>query len=164
MSGVSVDSLSVQSMTALLTAPYRRGAETLVIPLGADDSTGTAVGPYDFHEYRARHETAPPKPRYVIFPLVDTGPDALEIEVDYSFQGQTKTVSVGIPPRSFVETSFVIPIPLGESDAALQVLRFRQKPVPLRGDGADNFGILALLGNISKLTWVLGWEKDQIRQ
>jgi hypothetical protein len=27
-----------------------------------------------------------------------------------------------------------------------------------------SFGILALLGNISKLSWILGWEKDQIRQ
>ena len=35
MSGTGiVQVLSVQAMTGLLTAPYRRGAETLVIPLG----------------------------------------------------------------------------------------------------------------------------------
>src|SRR5262249_24356486 len=40
----------------------------------------------------------------------------------------------------------------------------RQRPVALAGTGADNFGILALLGNLAKLAWVLGGEKDQLRR
>ena len=57
--------LSVQRMTSLLTAPYLRGAERLVIPLGPDGSDGTGVVAYDFREYRARYGLDPAQPRYV---------------------------------------------------------------------------------------------------
>jgi hypothetical protein len=85
--------------------------------------------------------------------------NGIEIEIDFS--GGLQPVSFTIPPRSFAGTSFAIPL---KADATLRLLRFRQRPLPLPGAGADNFGILALLGNISKLVWILGWEKDQIRQ
>jgi len=150
-------------MTGLLTVPYRRGAETLVIPLGADGNNGTSVAAYDFKEYHARYGADPAEPKYVLFLKNDLGRDPLEIEVDFSFQGAEQTTSFKIPPRSFTKTSFVIPLP-PKANATLRLLRFRQRPQPLSGTGADNFGILALLGNVSKLTWVLGWEKDQIGQ
>lgn len=150
-------------MTALLTAPYRRGGETLVIPLGTDTSTGTQVPAYQFTEYQARYQDDPPAPRYVLFPLVDTGPDPLTIDVDFSRQGQTATATLTIPPRTFAMTSFVIPTPIAAA-ATLRILRFRQSPAPLPGAGSDNFGLVALLGNIAKLGWVIGWEKDQARR
>jgi hypothetical protein len=158
-----MESLSVQPMTDLLTAPYRRGAETLVIPLGADGVKGTDVVAYDFTEYRARYGTDPAEPKYVLFPRKDTGRNTLEIEVDFSFRGGQQAALLKIPPRSFASTSLAIPLPK-RADATLRLLRFRQRPVPLPGAGAESFGILALLGNISKLSWILGWEKDQIRQ
>ena len=37
-----------------LTLPYRRGAEFVTIPLGADAGGVTAIAAYDFAEYRAR--------------------------------------------------------------------------------------------------------------
>jgi hypothetical protein len=149
-------------MTALLTVPYRRGAETLAIALGPEGSNGTSVVAYDFNDYRARHGVNPPEPEYVLFPQKDTGRDPLEIEVDYSFQGGQRSVILKIPPGTFAGTSFALPLP--KADATLRLLGFRQQPIPLPGSGADNFGILALLGNIAKLAWVIGWEKDQIRQ
>ena len=163
MSSVTVESLSVQPMMGLLTTPYRRGAETLVVPLDTDGNNGTGVAGYDFKEYRARYGADPAEPKYVLFPKKDTGLDPLEIQVDFSFQGGQQTALLKIPPRSFAGTSFTIPLPKN-ADARLRLLRFRQRPLPLPGAGADNFGILALLGNISKLVWVLGWEKDQIQQ
>jgi len=84
---VMVESLSMQPMADLLTAPYRRGAETLVIPLAADGTNGTRVAAYDFKEYRARYGVDPAEPKYVLFPKTDTGRDALEVEVDFTFQG-----------------------------------------------------------------------------
>lgn len=159
MNSVALKSLSVQSMVDLLTVPYRRGAETLLIPLGADGANGTEVKAYDFKEYRARYGDSPAAPKYVFFLKKDLGRDSLEIEIDFS--GGPQPVSFTIPPRSFAGTSFAISLKV---DATVRLLRFRQRPLPLPGAGADNFGILALLGNISKLVWVLGWEKDQIRQ
>src|SRR5712692_8598705 len=162
MNGVLAETLSVQPMTGLLTAPYRRGAETLAIPLGADGNNGTSIA-YDFKEYRARYGVDPAEPKYVLFLKTDLGRDPLEIEVDFSFPGGQQTTSLKIPPRTFAGTSFAIPLP-SKANATLRLLRFRQRPLPLPGTGVDNFGILALLGNLSKLVWVLGWEKDQIRQ
>jgi hypothetical protein len=161
MSNEALASLSVQPMVDLVTAPYRHGAETLVISLGAKDVVigTTEVNKYDFQEYRARYNTDPEEPKYVLFLKKNLGSDPLEIEIDFS--GGSQPVSFTIPPRTFAGTSFVVPL---KADATLRLLRFRQRPLPLPGNGADNFGILALLGNIAKLFWVLGWEKDQIRQ
>lgn len=228
-----MNQLSVHSMTRLLTQPYRRGAETLAIPLGADIDGWTSVAPYEFKEYRARYQEDPPDPKYIIFPKQDIGRDGLEIEISFSGVTQTTlsntinavtttlqvdaiagfslklpfpirindelitvsaidpidmtlwtvtravagTVAVAhnqgavvvqtylltIPPNTFAGTSFALsslPIP----KIALTVLRFRQLPFPLPGSGEQNWGIIALLGNIAKLVWVMGWEKDQIRR
>lgn len=155
--------LSVQRMTGLLTAPYLRGAERLVIPLGPDGSNGTGVVAYDFREYRARHGVDPAQPKYVLIAKNKTGRDPLELQVDFSFQGGEQTASLKIPPRTLAGTSFAIPLP-AQADAELRLLRLRQRPAALPGPGAANFEILALLGNIAKLAWAIGWEKDLIRQ
>jgi len=161
MNSPQVQLLSVQPMVDLLTAPYRRGAETLAIPLGADGANGTNVDPYDFKEYRARYGVDPVEPKYVLFLKTDIGRDPLEIEIDFSSQGAGPPASLKLPSRSFAGASFLIPVP---TDPSLRLQRVRQGPVALAGTGADNLGILALLGNISKLVWIVGWEKDQIRQ
>src|SRR5262252_6505206 len=99
MSNASAQSLSVQPMTSLLTLPYRRGAETLVIPIGADGANGAVVSAYDFIEYHARYGAEPAEPKYALFLKNDVGRDPLEIEVDFSFQGAEQTTSLKIPPR-----------------------------------------------------------------
>jgi hypothetical protein len=148
-------------MTALLTAPYRRGAETQAIGLGADTAAGTPVPAYDFTEYRARYGAGPAAPFYVLFPRVDVGPSSLTVAVDYNAGGQTGTATVTVPAGTAAYTSFALPAPAGP---ALRLTLLRQSPVPLPGAGADNFGIVALLGNIAKVAWVLGQEKDRLRQ
>ena len=306
MNSPQVQFLSVQPMVDLLTAPYRRGAETLVVPLGPDGPKGTQVLTYDFKEYRARYGADPAEPKYIFFLKKDTGVDPLRIEAKFHFEeahstltntigaaaatisvtspsgfpgtlpfririndelldvtavvGGSWTVARGaegttpvqhlagesvasvryvqtalaaiatqtdvtitvvssagfpsgvpfqivieseimivaaisanlwtvvrgvngtapsphaagvavfhntsevrIPVKTRAGTSFIIPTP-PKADALLRLFRIRQDPLPLSGAGQDNFGILALLGNISKLVWLLGWEKDQIRQ
>src|SRR5438046_2762685 len=110
MSSPVTQFLSVQPMVDLLTLPYRRGAETLVIPLGADGANGTDVAPYDFKEYRARYGVDPVEPKYVLFLKTDVGRDSLEIEVNFSSQGAGPPASLKLPSRSFAGTSFVIPV------------------------------------------------------
>ncbi|MCP4259938.1 MAG: LamG domain-containing protein [Planctomycetes bacterium] len=228
-----MNDLSVKSMTRLLTLPYRRGSETLDIPLGMDIGDWTYVEPYDFKEYEARHQEGSPEPKYVLFLKRDNGPNTLNVEIDYFIKGmQTElsgfinavtptisvvstavfpssppfkiriddeimnviftagttwtvtrgeegttavphanavsvihiqTTSIEIPSFTFNITSFAIPLP-GGVGASMQIFRFRQLPIALPGMGSDNWGVTALLGNISKLIWVIGWEKDQIHQ
>jgi hypothetical protein len=155
--------LSAQAMTGLLTLPYRRGGETLDIPIGADVGGSTSIPLYNFGEYRARYEVDPPSPKYIIFPKKETGRDELLIEVEGISGGIITRATVKIPPQTFAEVSFLIPLPTN-ADAGFRLRSFRQLPLPLPGPGADNWGIIALLGNISKLAWVLGREKDEIRQ
>src|SRR5262245_12929607 len=127
MSVVPLDFLSVQSMTALLTAPYRRGAETQVIALGIDNALETTIPLYDFHEYQSRHGALPPAPKYVLFPRVDIGADGLTVEVDYQGVGPAGTATVAIPPRTFAGTSFIVSTP-ANAGAALRIMKLRQKP------------------------------------
>ncbi len=155
--------LSAQTMSGLLTPPYRRGAETMEIPLGADAGGFTIIPAYDFKEYQARHQTPPPEPKYVLLPLKDLGTDEMIVEVEFSSGGVIANTAVKVPARTFAGVSFVIPLPAG-ADAKLRLLRLRQLPLSLSGPGAENWAIVALLGNISKLTWILGREKDEIRQ
>lgn len=154
---------SVQTMARLVTQPYRQGAETLEIPVGADAGGFTLFRPYDFREYHARYETNPPNPKYVLYLKTDVPAGDVEVDVEYALLGANQTVRVHIPGGSMSGTSFHIPIPAGAT-ASLRLNRFRQSPVPLTGAGAQNFGAMALLGNIAILAWVVGQEKDQIRR
>jgi hypothetical protein len=148
-------------MTALLTAPYRRGAETQVIGLGAYAAAGTPIPAYDFTEYRARYGVGPAAPFYVLFPQADVGPGALTVAVDYQNGGLTGTATVTVPAGAAALTSFALPLPAGP---ALRLTVLHQSPAPAPGAAAATFGIVALLGNIAKVAWVLGREKDQLRQ
>jgi Concanavalin A-like lectin/glucanases superfamily len=158
-----MSALSVQTMARLLTQPYRRGSETLEVPVGADGGGFTQFNDYDFREYLARYGTTPPESKYVLYLKVDVPQSDVEVGVRYSFSGAEQEVMVHVPGGSLAGTSFHIPIPAG-SDASLRLTRFRQSPVALARVGAQNFGAIALLGNIAKLAWVLGEEKDQIRR
>jgi hypothetical protein len=155
--------LSVQTMTRLLTQPYRRGAETLEVPVGADGGGFTLFNGYDYREYLARHGTNPPEPKYLLYLKTDVPPSDVEVEVRYKFLGVEQPVTVHVPGGSLAGTSFYIPIPAG-TDPSLRLTRFRQSPVALAGAGSQNFGAIALLGNTAKLAWVFGVEKDQIRR
>lgn len=150
-------------MTRVLTMPYRRGAETKTLSLGEATGGWTSVEPYDFREYEARYRQSPPEPRYVLSTRRATGDDPLSIEVEYAYGGTNGSLRIAIPHGAAAGTSFAIPTPHG-ADATLRLLRLRC--VPAVGDEslAASWSVVALLGNISKLAWVLGWEKDRIRQ
>ena len=156
--------LSLHAMTQVLTLPYQRGAETLDILLGEDVGGWTEVADYDFQEYRARYDVSdPPNPKYILLPRQKIGEEALVIEVEYLWNGSSDRVILTIPPDTFANTSFLIPLP-EDGDASLRLQRFRQLGPALSGSGQNNWLIVAILGNIAKLAWILGWEKEHLRQ
>jgi hypothetical protein len=147
----------------------------LVIPLGADVGGSTIVSPYDFTEYLRRYDADPPTPRYVVFPKRDLGADPIDLEFTFgadlivlkfafgAARGEQVAPLLRIPARTPAQVSFAVPMP-ANAGASLRLLRVRQIPAPGTGAGADNWGIVALLGNIAKLAWVVGREKDLIAQ
>ena len=154
---------SAGEMAGFLTAPYQRGAEMLNIPVGADTANETALGAYDFTLYNVRYGSDPVDPRYVLLLNGDLGADALTVEVDYQAGAATATAIIAIPAGTLGGASWCIPLPTPVS-SALRLTKLRQKPQPLSGTGAANFGVVALLGNIAKFLWVIGGEKDLLKR
>jgi hypothetical protein len=152
---------SLELMTQLLTTPYRRGAETLDLALGAEADGRAEFAPYDFEEYGARYGAEPRAVRYVLFARAGGGREPFAVEVEYGFGDGRGVASVEVAAGTPAGASFVIPLP-AEADSSLRLLRLRR--VPAGGAGADSFRVVALLGNLAKLAWVLGCEKDEIRE
>jgi hypothetical protein len=148
-------------MTNVVTAPYRRGAETLNLTLGSAVGGWVSIESYDFMEYQSRYHAAPPEPRYILRALRGTGADASSIEVEYSFASATGIAVIGIPSHTAAGTGFVIPTPAG-ANSTLRLLRLRRAHDAGQTSLADEWEVTALLGNLAKLAWVLGSEKDQI--
>lgn len=157
-----MSALSVQTMTGLLTQPYQRGGETLELTLAADAGGFTPVAPYDFKLYRVRYQEGPAAPQYIVYTKVQIPATGLKLQVFYQFGGTETSTVITLPGDAFAGSSYAIPLPPG-ADGTLRITRFKQLPVPLTGTGSANFGIVALLGNIAKLAWVIGSEKDLIR-
>lgn len=149
---------SLELMTQLLTTPYRRGAETLDLALGDEADGWAEFAPYDFEEYGARYDAAPRGVRYVLFARAGGAREPYTVEVEYDFGDERGVASVRVPAGAQAGASFVIPLP-EEADASLRLLRLRRVPA-----GAGSFRVVALLGNLAKLAWVLGCEKDEIRE
>ena len=151
-------------MTALarlsgrLTLPYRRGAEFAAIPLGADVAGATAFAPYDFAEYRARWGQDPTAPLYVIAPRTDVAGDDLILKIAYTGAAQPATLT--IPRATHAGTGFPIPLASG-TDATVRLISLTVAP-SLGIAGSDAWEVVALLGTIAKLLWILGSEKDAI--
>jgi hypothetical protein len=152
---------AVRSMTSLVTRPYGRGAEILQLHIGADVAGWTTIDAYGFTNYAARYGALPPAPAYVLYATASGPPDATEVVVEYTDGGPPATVGIPLPAGFLAGASFAIPLP-GPS-SSLRLTRFRQRPVTVPGTGAAKWTVLALLGNVAKLLWVLGWEKDAIR-
>jgi len=148
---------ALQTLSSRLTLPYRRGAEFTAIPLAADAAGATPFAPYDFAEYRARWGQDPAAPFYVVTPRQDVGGDDLILTIAYSFGG-AQQATLTIPRGTRAGTGF--PLPLApDAGATLRLTSLTVAP-PLGVAGKDAWDVVALLGTIAKLVWILGAEKD----
>jgi hypothetical protein len=150
---------ALETLSGRLTLPYRRGAEFAAIPLGADAAGATLFAPYDFAEYRARWGQDPTAPFYVIAPRTDVAGDDLVMTIRYTFGGP-QSAMLTIPRATRAGTGFPIPLATG-ADATLRLISLTIAP-SLGIAGRDAWDVVALLGTIAKLVWVLGSEKDAL--
>ncbi|WP_428925821.1 LamG-like jellyroll fold domain-containing protein [Marinibacterium sp. SX1] len=69
-------------------------------------------------------------------------------------------VDIAVPPNLAAGSAIVVPA--AAVPAGARLLRFRVSPA--RPDGAGGWDALVLLGNIARLAWALGREKDALRR
>jgi len=148
---------ALETLSGRLTLPYRRGAEFAAIALGADAAGVTPFAPYDFADYRARWGRDPTAPFYVITPRMDVTSDDLILTIAYTFSG-AHTARLTIPRGTGAGTGFPIPLIPG-ANATLRLTSLTVAP-SLGIAGRDAWDIVALLGTIAKLLWILGAEKE----
>jgi hypothetical protein len=151
---------ALANLTRYLTLPYQRGAEFQAVPLGDDQAGATAIPKYDFTEYRARWGESPRIATYVIAPRGDIGGDDVALTLTCSLNGADHFVDLTVPQRTRAGTGFVIPFP-PSTDATARLKSLAAAP-PLTAAGKDGWDLVVLLGNVAKLAWLLGVEKDVI--
>jgi YVTN family beta-propeller protein len=159
-------SLAVQTMAGRLTTPFARGASTLVLSLQAGgDPTLAQVAAYDFSEYKALFNEDP-QPRYILTALQDI-PVLTQVSIDYTRGSSPPQGSpppgVTIPAGTLAGASFALDI-YGSEDPGIRIQRVHMSPPAPDGVVANWLGLTALLGNLAKLLWVIGWERDHIRR
>jgi DNA-binding beta-propeller fold protein YncE len=152
-----------ERMASRLTVPFAPGADTLEVGFaaGATPAQGTFAA-YDFGEHHARFDRTP-DPRYVVTALEDV-PAATQLTFTYAPTGgvATRTAVVDVPARTLAGASFFVSLANDEGpDARLRQLASSSPSGP---DAVDEvWKVTALLGNMAKLLWVLGAERDALR-
>jgi YVTN family beta-propeller protein len=168
---------SLRGMTSRLTLPFARGSDQLQLKLTAVDADQAPVEAYNFDEHFAlfgRHPEAT-CPRYVLLARRDL-PAATTLTVEYQAPNapgsasQQVTLAAGI----LAGASFLLDLGGDEfkfsANAAsgrrqyTQLVRLRSTPPVPEGTVADWWQVSALLGNLAKLLWVIGGERDAIRR
>lgn len=164
-----MSALAATAMAARLTAPFGRGADNLALALDPTDKAETAaVAAYDFNRHRALYD-ADPAPRYVVTALAELtaevtltigyevrpGPDAAPI---------ARTATLKVPAGTIAGTS--VPLDLGADEGSgVRLTRLTMSPPPAAPGRAETlWSLTALLGNMAKLLWAVGAERDRLRR
>lgn len=150
--------LAATRMAGRLTVPFERGADSLRLRMSFVGANGTVDG-YDFAEHFARFGRFP-EPRYVLGIARDAD-DGATVTVTFADQGTTNTVTVLVPVGTVAGTSFPVALPVS---ATGRITTVKMVPAPKDNRPDLSLTLTALLGNIAKLLWVLGAERDQLRR
>src|SRR5258708_16284319 len=151
-------------MAQRLTVPFARGASTLELTLVAGgDAAQAQIASYDFSEYQALFNQSP-NPRYILRALQDIVV-ATQVTVDYmgSSPATTGSATVTVPAGTLADTSLALDLN-GHTEAEIRLQRVHMSPAAPDAEAANWWSLSALLGELAKLLWVLGGEKDHIRR
>jgi hypothetical protein len=159
--------MTLQSMVSNLTLPYRQGAYIQEIELAQQTDHGLTVIPdYTLDNYAVRFGVEPwdIKPVYLVAPCLDIGDEyvCLSFEVQGLAEGEPRP-QVRIPAHTPAGTTYIIP--LGEDVNGLtRITKLREWPEPLPDTlpGWQRWLILILVGNIGRLLWTMGWDRDRL--
>jgi hypothetical protein len=157
--------IAVDRMAERLTAPFGRGADRLALTLAPGARPAQViVAPYDFAEHIARFGTDP-EPRYAVTAQADVTV-ATTLRAGYEVLRPGEAPAAGnaallIPGGTLAGMSAVLHLGTDEG-AAVRLRTLTMDPPPTEGNAAERWGIIALLGNIAKLLWIMGWERDSV--
>ncbi len=156
----------LQTMRGGLTPVYNRGLETLTLTLGATAADGTtAIAAYDFSAYQKLYGgLLPPSPRYLLVPSASA---ADPVTVRFWFRRspalpEDPPTDVLLPPGWPARQTVAVPIPGRGADITNQLRLTRFQPQPPASQDAQDWQIVALLGNLAKLLWVVGAEHEEL--
>lgn len=158
------------AMAARLTAPFGRGADNLTLVLDPTDDPGTAhIAPYDFNRHEALYELAP-QPRYVITALAELQAE-VTLTVGYETTpladanaAATSSAVVKVAAGAIAGTSVLLDLGTDEGPR-VRLTSLTMSPAPAAGKrGETLWRITALLGNLAKLLWAAGAERDLLRR
>jgi hypothetical protein len=144
-----------------LTTPFARGADTLELRLvRSSDAQVATVDSYDFADHTARFGQ-PPRPRYV---LIARRPLSTAARMLVAFQDPGTPeieLTVSVPAGTPAGAAFALDLP---DSATGRVLQVEQADNEVDGRAEDVWSLTALLGNLATLLWVVGAERDTLRE
>jgi hypothetical protein len=156
----------LNTMRGGLTPVYSRGMETLELAFGATGPDGTtAIARYDFTAYQNLYDgVLPQSPRYLLLPQASTT-DPVTVRLWFTrdpARPEDPPVEVQVPAGWPAGRSIAVPIPgnAGDITGGLRLTRFQ--PQPPAGQAAQDWAVVALLGNLAKLLWVVGVEHEEL--
>lgn len=168
-----MSTLAVQTMSRHMTLPFSPGASILPIALSTGgDAQQVLIAVYDFSDYQSRFNQVP-HPSYVLVAQKDLGV-SVQVSIDYvsrSAGGQQGSISLTVPAGTLAGASFgdwrladgtSARSLLANPDIRLSALHM-SPPAP-DGGAANWWGLIALLGNMARLMWAIGGERDSIRR
>ncbi|MBD0708185.1 hypothetical protein BU197_07160 [Streptomyces sp. CBMA291] len=133
-------------MALRLTTPFARGADRLELTV-----RGQAVDPYDFHVHRALFGDTP-RPLYVLQARADVPADTVVV----CTVADGPSVRLPLPEGLPAGTTAALPAPAGFLTGIATST--------LTGPQEQWWRLTALLGTLSRLLWVAGWERDHLRR
>jgi YVTN family beta-propeller protein len=153
-------------MAGRLTVPFARGSDTLPLVLAAGTAAQATVTPYDFAEHAAQFGR-PPDPRYVVAARRDL-PVPFRLTVAYEVRPPAAPPTLGtaildVPAGELAGASFMLDLGAHEGPRT-RLLTLAMAPAAPAGAVEDWWQLTALLGNLARLLWAVGWERDHIRR
>jgi Concanavalin A-like lectin/glucanases superfamily len=150
-------------MTNGLTAVYTRGLERFSLTLDDADDGTIPIRDYGFEAYQRLYGLLPPSPRYVLVPGHDAD-EASTVRVWFTTDVHLdeQSADISIPAGWPTGQGIAIPIPGRGSDITNQLRLKRLQPQPPASQASDDWEIIALLGNLAKLLWVVGREYEDL--
>lgn len=152
---------SLDTMAAALTPRYDRGLERLRLGWGATTAGTTAVAAYDFGGYSARHGRLPDRPAYLLVPHAPATTDGVA-RVWYRREAGAgeESVTLDVPAGWAAGRPLAVPLP-GAAAAVTPELRITRVALPGGDSGA--WTVVALLGTLARLLWVIGAAHEEVR-